>query len=78
MPASRRLRQEHPSTLSTVHNIAYVFDNQGEYGKAMEWYERVLAGKEKFVGKYHPSTLGTVNNIAMVFNERGKYGEAMG
>jgi hypothetical protein len=31
--------------------MAAVFDNQGQYEKAMEWYRRDLAGYEKDLGK---------------------------
>ncbi|KAF3078608.1 hypothetical protein TWF102_003307, partial [Orbilia oligospora] len=51
----KTLGKDHPSTLSTIHNIAVVFDNQGKYDEAM--YKRALAGKEKVLGKDHPSTL---------------------
>jgi tetratricopeptide (TPR) repeat protein len=61
----------------TVHNMAIVFDNQGEYGKALEWYQRALDGKEKTLGKDHPSTLQTVNNMALVFSNQGEYGKAL-
>jgi tetratricopeptide (TPR) repeat protein len=57
--------------------MGIVFDNQGEYGKALEWYQRALDGKEKTLGKDHPSTLDTVNNMALVFSNQGEYGKAL-
>ncbi|KAK6356073.1 hypothetical protein TWF718_000447 [Orbilia javanica] len=60
-----------------AHNIARVFDNQGKYDEAMQWYERALAGTKKVLGEDHPSTFDTVNNIALVFKNQGKYDEAM-
>ncbi|KAF3150476.1 hypothetical protein TWF594_009120 [Orbilia oligospora] len=71
----KTLGKDHPSTLSTIHNIAVVFDNQGKYDEAM--YKRALAGKEKVLGKDHPSTLDTVHNIAVIFDNQGRYDEAM-
>ncbi|KAF8538700.1 hypothetical protein BDD12DRAFT_884441 [Trichophaea hybrida] len=73
----KTLGKDHPSTLSTVHNMALVFGSQGEYGKALEWYQRALDGKEKTLGKDHPSTLTTVNNMASVFDRQGDYGKAL-
>ncbi|KAF3240645.1 hypothetical protein TWF128_011260 [Orbilia oligospora] len=58
-------------------NIASVFDNQGKYHKAMQWYERALAGCEKVLGKDHPSTLDIVHNLALVFNNQAEYDKAM-
>jgi Tfp pilus assembly protein PilF len=64
---------DHPGALGTAHNMAVVFDKQGEYGKALEWYRRALDGREKTLGMDHPDTLGTVNNMASVFDKRGEY-----
>jgi tetratricopeptide (TPR) repeat protein len=69
--------EDHPTTLDTVNNITMVFDNQGEYIKALEWYQRALDGKEKTLGRDHPSTLATVNNMAIVFNKQGEYIKAL-
>jgi tetratricopeptide (TPR) repeat protein len=33
------LGKDHPSTLATIHNMGLVFSNQGEHGKALEWYQ---------------------------------------
>ena len=39
----KALGVDHPDTLTTVNCIALVFNNQGQYEKALEWYERALA-----------------------------------
>jgi tetratricopeptide (TPR) repeat protein len=58
---------DHPDTLTTVNNMALVYESQGDYSKALEWYDRALAGKERSLGRDHPSTLTTVNNMASVY-----------
>jgi len=40
--------------------MALVFNSQGEYDKALKWYQRALDGQEKSLGKDHPSTLTAV------------------
>ncbi|KAF3922296.1 hypothetical protein ABW20_dc0107567 [Dactylellina cionopaga] len=65
------------STFGYVQNIALVFENQGRYDEAMQWYERALTGYEAALGKDHPSTLATVNAIAIILDNQGKYEEAM-
>ncbi|KAJ6258208.1 Nephrocystin-3 [Drechslerella dactyloides] len=50
---------------------------RARYGEALQWFERVLAGEEKALGKDHPSTLCTVHSIASVFSDQGKHDEAM-
>jgi tetratricopeptide (TPR) repeat protein len=62
----KTLGKDHPSTLSTVHNMGSVFDHQGEYGKALEWYQRALDGRLKIYGEDHPSTRRTARNLASV------------
>jgi tetratricopeptide (TPR) repeat protein len=57
--------------------MATVFPKQGENEKALEWFRRVLAGKEKTLGKDHPSTLGNINSIALIFQNQGKYEKAL-
>ena len=48
---------DHPDTLRIAHNMASIFGKQGQYEKALEWYQRALAGKEKALGVDHPDTL---------------------
>jgi tetratricopeptide (TPR) repeat protein len=50
--------------------------NQGDYVKALEWYYKALAIREKVLGAEHPSTATTYNNIAVVYFDEGKFSEA--
>ncbi len=34
------LGKDHPATAATYNNIAGVYDNQGDYVRALEWYEK--------------------------------------
>jgi tetratricopeptide (TPR) repeat protein len=72
-------RKTHPDTLGTVNSMALVYyDNQeGNYKKALEWYQRALDGKEASLGSDHPDTLGTVNNMAGVYDNQGNYEKAL-
>ena len=38
---------EHPDTATTYNNMAIVYDNQGQYDKALDCYGKALAIKEK-------------------------------
>jgi len=59
----KALGVDHPDTLSTVYSMALVFNKQGQYKKALEWYKRVLVEEEKALGVDHPDTLTTVHQI---------------
>ena len=59
------------------HNIAAVNNNQGEYDKALEWYQKALNIREKILGPDHPDTAATYNNIAAVYSKQGEYNKAL-
>ncbi|KAF8459221.1 hypothetical protein BDZ91DRAFT_852054 [Kalaharituber pfeilii] len=77
----KALGTEHPDTLTTVNNIAALFniwtDNKALYDKALEYCQRALVGREKALGTEHPSTLTTVNNIAALFQDMGQHDKAL-
>ena len=49
----------------------------GDYPKALEYYQKALAIKEKVLGEEHPSTATSYNNIGGVFDSRGDYPKAL-
>ena len=57
--------------------MAIVFQDKGDYEKALEWYQRALDGHEKTLGKNYPDTLITVQNMAIVFQKKGEYDKAL-
>jgi hypothetical protein len=69
-----RLGKDHPSTLTTVDNMASVYVNQGDYSKALEWYGRVLVGRERPLVK---DTLTFVNNMASVYINEEDYSKGL-
>jgi Tfp pilus assembly protein PilF len=64
------LGREHPSTARTYMGIAIVYQLQGRYAEALEWYGKALAIKEKVLGREHPSTARTWNNIGQLCTEK--------
>ncbi len=59
------------------HNMAGVFWAQGDYEKALSYYGKALAIKERVLGTEHPSTATTYNNMAGVFWAQGDYEKAL-
>ena len=53
--------KEHPSTLTSVNNLALVLSSQGKYEEAERMNRLALEGYEKALGKEHPSTLNSVS-----------------
>jgi len=57
--------------------VGSVFYAKGDYIGALDWYQSVLDGREKTLGKDHPSTLDTVHNMALMFDKQGEHGKAL-
>jgi tetratricopeptide (TPR) repeat protein len=70
------LGAEHPDTLVTVDNLAYLYASQGRYGEAEPLCQRALAARERVAGAEELGTLGSVNNLAYLYQRQGRYGEA--
>ena len=68
---------EKKNTARLFNNIAGVYCTQGNYEKALEYYEKALAIREKVLGKEHSSTATTYNNMAGVYEDQGNYEKAL-
>jgi tetratricopeptide (TPR) repeat protein len=67
---------EHPDTLSSMNNLALVYDSQGRYEDAEALHKPALALKEKNLGPDHPSTVNSMDNLALVYRSQGRYDDA--
>ncbi|KAK8009153.1 hypothetical protein PG991_011704 [Apiospora marii] len=67
---------EHPSTLSSMNNLANVLSSQGKYEEAERMHRQTVQQSEKALGAEHPDTLASMNNLANVLSSQGKYEEA--
>ena len=67
---------DHPTTATSLNNLAALYVNQGVYTKAEPLYRRALAIKEKALGHDHVSTAATINNLAFLYYNQGSYAKA--
>ncbi|MBL8252033.1 MAG: tetratricopeptide repeat protein, partial [Candidatus Competibacter sp.] len=74
--AEQKFGPAHPNTLTSVNNLALLYQAQGRYGEAEPLHQRALAGFEKGLGPMHPDVLLSVNNLAALYRAQGRYGEA--
>ena len=74
--AEEQLGAEHPSTLTSLNNLAFLYKLQGRYGEAEPLLQHVLTARERVLGAEHPDTLASLNNLAVVYQIQGRYGEA--
>jgi tetratricopeptide (TPR) repeat protein len=67
---------DHPDTLSSVEEVAIVFQYQGRYEAAEPLLQRVLDTRTNALGPDHSDTLSSVNNLAALHQHQGKYDAA--
>jgi Tfp pilus assembly protein PilF len=70
------LGTEHPSTLTSMGNMAALLQNKGEYAEAEALLRRALLAKEHILGTDHPSTLTSANNLGDLLQSKGEHAEA--
>ena len=74
--ARKHLGDTHPDTITSMNNLAGLYQFQGRYGEAEPLYTKVLQLYEKVLGKEHPSTITSMNNLAMLYQFQGRYEKA--
>ena len=67
---------EHPHTGASLHNLAQLYQETGDYTKAMSLCKRALKISEKAVGLMHPSTATALNTLATLYRDTGDYTNA--
>ncbi|KAF6842206.1 Kinesin light chain 5 [Colletotrichum musicola] len=70
------LGQEHPSTLTSMANLASTYWNQGRWKEAEELEVRVMETRKTVLGEDHPSTLTSMANLASTYTDQGRWKEA--
>ncbi|KAI9789841.1 MAG: hypothetical protein M1816_005758 [Peltula sp. TS41687] len=74
--SSRVLGQEHPSTLTSMANLASTFWNQGRWKEAEELEVQVMETSSRVLGQEHPDTLTSMANLASTYRNQGRWKEA--
>lgn len=60
-----------------LNDAASIYQDNGEYKIAMEYYEKALAIHENVLGADNPNTAAVYNNIACVYQGLGNYNKAL-
>jgi tetratricopeptide (TPR) repeat protein len=72
----RVLGQEHPSTLTSMANLASTYRNQGRWKEAEELFVQVMETRKRVLVQEHPSTLTSMANLASTCRNQGRWKEA--
>ena len=70
------LGPDHPSTLTSRHNLAYAYQDAGRLDKAIALYEQNLEDSTRILGSDHPRTLISQLNLADAYRAAGRTEEA--
>jgi len=69
----RVLGPEHPSTLSSLDNLARAYAEDGEYTRAEALFRQSLEAERRVLGSEHPNSLSTASHMAHKYQRRGKF-----
>lgn len=61
---------KNPSTLSTMNDLAALYDVMGLFAKAEPLYVESLRGHQEVMGEKDPSTLATMSNLARMYDNQ--------
>jgi hypothetical protein len=70
------LSEDHPSTLTSMNNLAGVLRSQDKYEEAEEVLRQARGLNGTALDKEHPNTLTSTNNLVLVLSDRSEYGQA--
>ena len=72
----KRLARIIPMCARTLNNLAWLYQQQGQYAKAESLYQRTLIIREKALGQSHPFVARTLDNLAGIYRRQGEYARA--
>ncbi|KAJ7291653.1 P-loop containing nucleoside triphosphate hydrolase protein [Mycena rebaudengoi] len=72
----RVLGEEHPSTLTSMANLASTYRNQGRWKDAEALFVVVMEMSKRVLGEEHPSTLTSMANLASTYRNQGRWKDA--
>ncbi|KAF7553925.1 hypothetical protein G7Z17_g3294 [Cylindrodendrum hubeiense] len=67
---------DHPSTLTSMANLASTYRNQGRWDEAEKLEVQVMETNRMKLGVNHPDTLSSMANLASTFRDQGRWEEA--
>ncbi|KAI3318819.1 hypothetical protein HD806DRAFT_511072 [Xylariaceae sp. AK1471] len=70
------LSKTHPSTLTTMANLALTYYDQGRWKEAESLEVHVMETRKTVLGPDHPDTLTSMDNLALTYRSQGRLNEA--
>ena len=70
------LGERHPKYATSLNNLAFLLEAQGDYAGARPLYEQALAIRKEVLGERHPDYAVSLSNLAGLLNAQGDYAGA--
>jgi tetratricopeptide (TPR) repeat protein len=68
---------QNETTADSYNNLGVVYDNLGDYNKALEYHFKALEIRKAVLGENHSDTAISYNNIGNVYSYLGEYDKAL-
>jgi tetratricopeptide (TPR) repeat protein len=68
--------EEHPSTLTSMNDLASTYWSQGRFADAEGLQTQVLDARKIVLGEEHPDTLTSMNNLASMYRKQERFADA--
>jgi tetratricopeptide (TPR) repeat protein len=73
---NEKLGADHPSTLTSMANLAIIYSQQGRENKAEKLKRQVIETRKEKLGADHPDTLTSIADLAVTCGQQGREDEA--
>jgi tetratricopeptide (TPR) repeat protein len=70
------LGDEHPSYVTSLNNLAVLYESTGEYAKAEPLYVHAKEIRKRILGEEHPHYVQSLNNLGLLYHSVGDYAKA--
>src|SRR5689334_21645619 len=68
---------EHPDYAAGLNDLALLYNDMGEYEKALPLFQQVLTIRKKTVGEEHPDYARSLTNLANLYTDAGDFEKAL-
>jgi len=68
----RTLGDTHPNTLTSINDLARLFETQGKLDDAEPLFREAASGARKTLGDAHPTTVALLRNFYVLLQKMGK------
>lgn len=75
MKLAAAMSVRHPSTLTSINNLAEALTDQGKYAEAEKMDRETLALRKEVLGGEHPSTVLIMRNLENILNKQRKHAD---